>query len=125
MPGKGDGMTGKKVLIVDDEKDCCEFLREYLAVRGCDVDVAYNGLKAKHFVDAGVEYDCVFFDCNMPGLSGVEFCSILKERGDRAKKVMISGYDLINEDFTRSLGVDVFLRKPFSLESVKEAMENV
>lgn len=113
---------GDKILIVDDEKDCCDFLKEYLAGRGYEVDVAYNGLRAKHFVEAGAAYDCIFFDCNMPGLSGIEFCNMLKDCGNRAKRVMISGYDLINEDFTKSLGVDVFLRKPFSLENVKEVM---
>ncbi|MCX5698450.1 MAG: response regulator [Candidatus Omnitrophica bacterium] len=116
-------MPAKKILVVDDEKEWCYFLKEYLTRRGYSVDTADDGLKAKDLL-AKQAYDCVFFDCNMPGLTGVELIKVIQEKSPQAKKIMISGYDLINEDFAKGLGVDIFLRKPFSLESIQEAIEN-
>ena len=70
------------------------------------------------------KYDCIFFDCNMPELTENELIKIIKEKNPQAKKIMISGYDLINEDFAKDFGVDIFLRKPLSLETVQEIVEN-
>ncbi|MGD0336032.1 MAG: response regulator [Candidatus Omnitrophota bacterium] len=116
-------MSAKKILVVDDEKECCQFFKQYLTKRGYSVDTAYDGLEAKGLLDVN-KYDCIFFDCNMPELSGVELIKVIKEKNPQAKKIMISGYDLINEDFAKDLGVDIFLRKPFSLDTIKEIVEN-
>lgn len=115
-------MSAKKILVVDDEKECCQLFEEYLTKRGYSVDIAYDGLEAKDLLDK-YTYDCIFFDCNMPELSGVELIKVIKEKNPKAKKIMISGYDLINEDFAKDSGVDIFLRKPFSLETVNEIVK--
>jgi len=41
-----------------------------------------------------------------------------------AKKIMISGYDLINEEFAKYLGVDVFLNKPTTFEDIEGIIKN-
>ncbi|MBI5145223.1 MAG: response regulator [Candidatus Omnitrophica bacterium] len=115
-------MSAKKILVVDDEKESCQFFKQYLTKRGYSVDIAYDGLEAKDLLDKHT-YDCIFFDCNMPELSGVELIKVIKEKNPKAKKIMISGYDLINEDFAKDSGVDIFLRKPFSLETVNEIVK--
>lgn len=109
----------KRVLVADDEKDCCDFFKDYLARRGCAVDIAYDGANAKDLISAR-EYDYIFFDCNMPGLSGVELIEVIKSRNPGARKIMISGYDLIDEGLARDFDVDVFLRKPVSLEDIRK-----
>ena len=116
-------MSDKRILVVDDEKECCHFFKQYLTKRGYSVDTAYDGLAAKDLLDKNT-YDCIFFDCNMPELTGVELIKVIMEKNPQAKKIMISGYDLINEDFAKDLGVDIFLHKPFSLETVREIVEN-
>jgi len=116
-------MPVKRILVVDDEKECCQFFKQYLTKRGYSVDTAYDGLAAKDLLDKHT-YDCIFFDCNMPELTGIELIKAIEEKNPEAKKVMISGYDLINEGFAKDAGVDIFLRKPFSLETIKEVVEN-
>lgn len=113
----------KKILIVDDEVDCCEFFKNYFTSRNYSVDVAYDGLEAKDLLSIN-KYDFVFFDCNMPGLTGVELAGVIKETSPDAKRIMISGYDLINEDFAKSLNVDTFLSKPISLKDVERIVKN-
>ena len=54
----------------------------------------------------------------MPELSGVELIDIINKYNPEAKKVMISGYELIDEDVAKDFGIDEFLRKPISQEDV-------
>ena len=112
-----------KALIADDEKVCRDLIKVYLDEIGCDVDVACDGIQARDMLVEN-QYDFVFFDCNMPGLTGVELVEIMKDRNANAKKVMISGYDLINEEFVKNLGVDLLLRKPISMEKIEELIKN-
>lgn len=112
----------KKILVADDEKGCCVFLEKYLARSGYIVDIAYDGLQAKNLLSED-KYDYIFFDCNMPGLSGIELIKVINEKNPGAKKIMISGYDLINEDFAKGLGVDAFLGKPIPLEDLEKILK--
>ena len=112
---------GKKILVVDDEKECCEMLKDYLEARGHTIDTAYDGLQAKNLLDTK-KYDFIFFDCNMPELSGIELVKVIKEKNPEAKRIMISAYEEIDEHFTKAIGVDLFLKKPFSLRAVEEVL---
>jgi len=114
-------MKAKKVLVVDDEKRYCELFDDFLSKRGYRVDLAYDGLEAKHLLKDN-KYDYIFFDCNMPGFSGIDLYNVIKEKNPQAKKIMISGYDLINEDFTKFLAIDAFLSKPISLDDIKKTL---
>ena len=117
-------MAGGKILIVDDEKDHCFFIKDYLSSRGYSVDVAYDGMKAAELISSN-QYGFVLFDCNMPELSGIELISVINEKNPRAKKIMISGYEGIDDLFARKLGVDAFMTKPFPLEKLVSAIEGV
>lgn len=115
-------MSKQKILIADDEKDCCDSFKNYFAKRDFLVHTAYDGLKAKELLENN-QYVYVFFDCNMPGLSGVELLRVIQEKNPESKKIMISGYELINKDFAQDLGVDIFLKKPISLEEVEKIIK--
>ena len=112
----------KKILVVDDEKDFCSLFRENLKRHDCSCDIAYDGLEAKDLLEKN-KYDFIFFDCNMPGLTGVELVRIIKEKNPEARKIMISGYDLIEEGFAKDLGVDLFLNKPILFEQIEKIIK--
>ncbi len=112
----------KKILVVDDEKDTCASFKSYFTKRGFLVSVAYDGMEAKHLLESN-QYDFIFFDCNMPELSGVELIKIIDQKNPKSKKIMISGYELMNEDFAKDLGADIFLTKPISLQQVEEILK--
>jgi len=117
-------MQRNRILIVDDEKECCNILQNYFTKWGYEADVGYDGEQAKELLSFK-KYDYVLFDCNMPHVSGVDLIKIIKNNNPEAKKIMISGYLFINEDFVKDLGVDLFLRKPITLEEIKEALEKL
>ncbi len=116
-------MAKKKILVVDDEKDCCDFFEDYFSKRNCPIDVAYDGPKAKELLSNNT-YDFVFFDCNMPVLSGIDLIKIIDEKNPKAKKIMISGYVFISRELAIAAGVDLFLNKPLSIKDIEEAMSS-
>ena len=115
-------MNIKRILVVDDEKDICEFFRGYLMRHGYVVDIAFDGLEGKELVETNC-YDYIFLDCNMPGLTGVELMKIVKEHNPLAKKIMITGYEPITEEFAKDIGIDVFLGKPISMEDIEKVLK--
>ena len=107
-------MAGTRVLIVDDEKDFCFAFRDFLKNKGIDVDVALDGDSAKTLIES-VSYDFIFFDFNMPGLTGIDLPAIIKRHSPQAKKIMVTGYDLVDEKFKSLLELDALIKKPVKL----------
>jgi two-component system, cell cycle sensor histidine kinase and response regulator CckA len=58
-----------RVLVVDDDHDLAELLREVLTYENCEVEVAGNGMEAMDRLRTG-EYDAILCDMMMPRLDG-------------------------------------------------------
>jgi len=115
-----------KILVIDDEEDIRKSLRMILEYEGyaCVLAAApQEGLEAARREDP----DAVLLDIKMPGMDGLEVLQRLKERGDRAEVVMISGHGTIATavEATRKGAFD-FLEKPLEegrvLTSVRNAL---
>ena len=112
-------ITGKKILIVDDEESFVDFLKEYFSGAGCLVEGVLDGLEAVQCLEND-NYDYVLFDLNMPGLSGVELAKMITSKNPHAKKIMITGYENIDEELMKTAGVDQVLTKPVSVAALAE-----
>lgn len=115
-------MNKKKILVADDEHHYCDFFKDYFIMRGHDVDVAYDGAAARRLIESR-DYDYVFFDFNMPELSGIELVEIINKKNHSTKKIMISAYEGMEGWFAKELGVDIFLPKPVSLKDIEELIK--
>lgn len=62
-----------RILIVDDEKNIREVVREYAVLNGYETDEAEDGMQALNMVTE-TEYDCVILDVMMPRLDGFSAC---------------------------------------------------
>ena len=114
-----------RVLIADDEPNIVTALEFLLARRGYDVRVATNGDEALALV-ASYAPEVVLLDVMMPLKSGYEVCQRMRERPEwrHIKIVMLSakGRDVeVNKGV--SLGADLYITKPFSTQSLVEAVE--
>ena len=107
------------ILVADDEVDNCHFIQKGLLKQGFNVDVTFNGREALDRMRTK-EYDFVFLDFYMPELTGVEVAKIAKQKGLNCVVVMITGYPAMDEFFAKTLYVDEYLEKPFSLEQIKK-----
>jgi DNA-binding NtrC family response regulator len=86
---------GKKVLIVDDEKDILDVLTELLGL--CKLDTASTFEEAKDFLDR-YDYDIVVLD--ITGVKGFDLLEIAKQKGIPA--LMLTAHALTEESLKRS-----------------------
>ena len=102
-----------RLLIVDDEKNIREVVKEYSQLNGYEVDEAENGIEALNLFNRN-EYDCVVLDIMMPKLDGYSVCKQMKAQ----KKVPIIMLSARGEEYDKllgfDLGVDDYVVKPFS-----------
>ena len=116
----GFDFAGEKILVVDDEKNIVEMLRdalsgESLQVETClDAESAFPKLKEEDF-------DVVMTDIRLPGVSGLELLKHIKELSPRTEVIIFTGYATIETAIKASdCGAMCYLTKPFKLQTVKE-----
>lgn len=73
--------------------------------------------------DAGEHPDLILTDCQMPRMDGISLVRHLRARGDGTPVIMLSGQqDSRVADLARAAGVNCFLPKPFSTQSLQDAL---
>lgn len=109
-------MTAAHILVVDDERDIRELLKEILEDEGYEVSVAENGETAR-LARRARRPDLILLDIWMPDVDGI---SLLKEwsdeRGAPSPVIMMSGHGTVETavEATR-LGAYDFIEKPLSM----------
>ena len=120
-----------KILLVDDEVNITKSLRRLLMeVDRYDVFVAQSGGEGLDIVQAEQDIGVIISDQRMPGMSGVEFLSKVREIAPDAIRILLTGY----ADIEASIGainqgaVFRYLTKPWEneelLDVVAEAAKN-
>ena len=71
----------KKILIIEDDRNLLNELREFLGNRGYEVSSIDNFLKASEEA-LDLKPDLVILDINLPGISGFDICRSLKEKSN-------------------------------------------
>ena len=68
----------KRILLAEDEENIADFVCRGLESFGFDVDRARRGDEAWTKLQQG-DYDLALLDIRMPGMTGLEVCSHLRE----------------------------------------------
>ena len=110
-----------RLLIVDDEKNIREVVREYASLNGYESDEAENGLEAVELVKKN-RYDCVILDIMMPVLDGFSACKQIRQIQDVPVIMLSARQEEYDKLFGFELGVVDYVIKPFS---PKELMARV
>ncbi len=101
------------ILIVDDEVNIRQVVKEYAKVSGYHCDEAANGVEAMRLTQEN-NYDCIILDIMMPELDGFSTCKRIKEQSN-VPIIMLSARQEENDKlFSFELGVDDYVTKPFS-----------
>ena len=116
-----------RILIVDDSIAIVNSLQSILGISGFNVDTAYNGSDALRKLQRD-HYDLVICDIEMPGISGLEFLSRVREDYDRHLDVILMTGYLEHDYFIEAirLGASDFIRKPIDtkqmINSIRELL---
>jgi two-component system response regulator CpxR len=102
-----------RILIVDDDRELCELLSEYLRADGFATEAVFNG-------EAGVtralsgEFDAVILDVMLPGLDGFEVLRRVRASSFVPVLLLTARGDEIDRIVGLELGADDYLPKPFN-----------
>jgi CheY-like chemotaxis protein len=112
-----------KVLVVDDAPVVATSFNRVRSQKGYVVVTAENAQEALSKVQEG-EYDVVFTDIKMPGMSGIEVAERVRANQPWLPVVIITGYGTEeNEARAEAAGVSAFLSKPLSPEMIMGTTE--
>jgi len=110
-------------LLVDDEPDITTAFKITLEDAGFIVHVYQDPLIALSKFKPGY-YDLVIVDIKMPGMDGFTFYDKLKKKDNKAKICFLTASEMYYEESRkvkhRSLGKDLFIRKPITTEELIE-----
>ena len=110
-----------RLLIVDDEANIREVVREYAEFSGFDVEEAEDGREAVSLCRIN-DYDLIIMDIMMPRLDGFSACKEIKKEKDVPVIMMSARGEEYDKLFGFELGIDDYVTKPFS---PKELMARV
>lgn len=123
-------MSGRKILVVDDDPSIREILSIQLARLGYDVTTAVDGLKAIDCFKASPP-DAILMDLMMPRLDGLASCQQIRalEKKSGAKRtpvLFLTALDSTHDKTSAALsGGDEFVAKPVSLQELRERLESI
>jgi signal transduction histidine kinase/ActR/RegA family two-component response regulator len=114
-----------RILIVEDNRDTAETLRDLLELSGCTVAVAYSGAEG---VEAARQLrpEVVLCDLGLPGMDGYQVAAALRQDPDLAgaRLIAISGYGQEEDQLrAREAGFDLHLTKPVEFAELRRLLE--
>src|SRR5882724_1844598 len=113
-----------RILVVDDESNIRMMLKLALTHVGHTVETAADGYEGLEKFGNGADWDMVLLDQRMPGLEGLEVLREMRQRSPEARVLMITAFgtiDLATE--AMAAGATDFLRKPFTVETLRGAVK--
>ena len=106
-------MAEEKILIIDDEKEIRELIRDYLEVEGYEVGMAEDGKIGLEKFDT-FDPDLIVLDLMLPKLDGMEICKIVRGKSNLPILMLSAKKSDVDKVLGLGLGADDYMTKPFS-----------
>ena len=118
-------MPQLSILVVDDDPDVCEYLRDFLTSEGYGVQVVEDPTAVVDELKQG-DYHVVVLDLMMPKLSGIDLLGRIREVDDDVAVIILTGFPSL-ETAASSIEHDVsaYIRKPFAVKDFREAIQRI
>lgn len=102
-----------KVLVIEDEQQVSNFIKQGLEENSFDVDVAFDGHIGERLA-LNREYNVVLLDIIIPGINGFELCKRIKEKKPDLPVLMLTTLGMTEDKLAGfEAGADDYLHKPF------------
>ena len=109
--------AARKILIIDDNRDAADLLRELVSIHGHEAVVAYDGQQGLAAAES-VQPEVAFVDLGMPGMDGYELARRLRQNpgGDAIQLIAMTGWGQpADRERVRAAGFNHHLLKPMDL----------
>jgi CheY-like chemotaxis protein len=119
-------MSGKRILIVDDDKTILHMLKKSLSSLGpvYQIDTTIDSTEALEQV-RNQSFDLVVADYMMPGITGIDLARAIRKISPDTRIVLMTAFGTAPlKDTTKYIGVDGYIDKPFTFEEICEVIEN-
>ena len=114
------------ILVVDDNHDNADIIREYLEARGYPITVAYDGDEALAAFET-LRPALVLLDVMMPGRDGWEVCRVMKQHSTLGRHVRVIMVTALGEWEDKRValqtGADDYITKPVDLATLTKIVE--
>jgi CheY-like chemotaxis protein len=111
----------RHILVVDDDALVCETVTLILKIDGHFVDCASSGAQALALFQPG-KFDLVITDFFMPAMTGDKLAAAIKTQSPKQPVMMLTAYpEKLQRECPRE-AVDVFVGKPFEIETLRNAI---
>lgn len=120
--------SGMTLMLVDDNADLLDFLKESLQSEFREILLASSGNKAMKMLESGNIPDLIVSDVNMSDGDGYKLCKEIKDREkySHIPVVLLSAHrqeESQNESY--KIGAEAFLPKPFEIDTLLELVRNI
>jgi DNA-binding NtrC family response regulator len=114
-----------RVLVVDDDREICDYMETFLAKDGLEVKTLSDPEKVADEVKQG-GYHLVVLDLMMPKIDGVEVLQRIRKVDSDIAVVIFTGFPSL-ESAVQSMKLDAvdYLKKPFDPEEFREVVSRV
>jgi len=104
---------GDKILVIEDDYDLANLIKDYLEIDGFQVSIAHNGLKGVEMANDPM-VKLIVLDIMLPLLDGVEVCKRIRTISKMPILMLSAKSGEMDKILTLGVGADDYLTKPFS-----------
>jgi PAS domain S-box-containing protein len=112
---KQDGLSGKRILIVEDNEANQKVIYHMLHNAGIEPDLADNGKVAIQLLEDGFEYDLIIMDLQMPEMDGFETTVYIRQKLNLNIPIIAMTASALRNEKIKCLeiGMNEYMNKPF------------
>jgi len=111
------------ILLLEDDQQLSDTMKQFLHYQGYEVFCAYDGLQAEDLAYEK-QIDLMLLDIKVPHQDGFDFLQTLREKGVQTPAIFITSLNSV-DDVTHGfdIGCDDYIRKPFALKELQVRVE--
>ena len=114
-----------KILIIEDEKDLVDTLKNYLGSEGFLCETATTWFEAEDSLSV-YNYDIIILDLTLPGGNGLDLIKLIKERNKDAGLLIVSAKNSLDDKIKGlDMGADDYISKPFHLAELNSRIKSL